>query len=65
MERNAKLYILAACAGAMIGFIQVLHYWESDVIMSVIYLLLGSACAFIGLDKLKVIKKQKEHQKIE
>lgn len=65
MEKNARLYILAACVGAMIGFIQVLHYWESDVIMSVIYLLLGSACAFIGLDRIKAIKRQREQQKIE
>ena len=65
MERTAKLYILAACVGAIIGFTQVLRYWESNVVMSVVYLLLGSACAFIGMERIKVTKRQKQQQKIE
>ena len=65
MERTAKLYILAACVGAIIGFTQVLRYWESNVVMSVVYLLLGSACAFIGLERVKATKRQKQQQKIE
>ncbi|MFF5995736.1 hypothetical protein AAGS61_13445 [Lysinibacillus sp. KU-BSD001] len=62
MEKHAKLYMLAAFAVAIIGFTQVLHYWESDILVSTIYLVFSSACAFIGLERWRAMKKNQQQQ---